>query len=91
LDHGSNVIHLKGLAGGVAFCSIWLKVHVAAQTYELGSTPTLLFFSPLSYEFLCRLELMTGLGRRCRAVETAEDLQIEEFLTPIENRYLGNS
>jgi hypothetical protein len=34
---------------------------------------------------------MTGLGRRCRAAETAEDLQIEEVLTPMENRYLGNS
>lgn len=33
-----------------------------------------------------RLELMTGLGRRCRAAETAEDLQIEEVLTPMEKR-----
>jgi hypothetical protein len=52
--------------------------------------PLSCFFSS-SYELLCRLELMTGLGRRCRAAETAEDLQVEEVLTPIENRYLGNS
>jgi hypothetical protein len=40
-------------------------------------------------ELLCRLELMTGSGRRCRAVEMAEegeDLQIDEVLTPEENR-----
>lgn len=40
-------------------------------------------------KLLCRLELMTGLGRRCRAVEMAEeveDLQIDEVLTPEESR-----
>jgi len=40
-------------------------------------------------KLLCRLELMTGSGRRCRAVEMAEeceDLQIDEVLTPEENR-----
>jgi hypothetical protein len=97
LVHGSDIIHLKDLAGGSAFYSIWRKFRVAAQTCELGSTPTLFFFVfvlfcfPLSYELLCRLELMTGSGRRCKAAEPAEDLQIEEVLTPIENRYLGNS
>jgi hypothetical protein len=28
---------------------------------------------------------------RCRATEAAEDMQKEEVLTPMENRYLGNS
>jgi hypothetical protein len=40
-------------------------------------------------KLLCRLELMTGSGRRCRAVDMAEegeDLQIDEVLTPEESR-----
>lgn len=41
LVHGSDIIHLKDLIWVLAFCSIWLKAHVTAQTCELGSTPTL--------------------------------------------------
>jgi hypothetical protein len=40
-------------------------------------------------KLLCRLELVTGSGRRCRTVEVAEedeDMQIDEVLTPEENR-----
>ena len=40
-------------------------------------------------KLLCRLELMTGSGRRCGAVDVAEegeDLQIDEDLTLEENR-----
>jgi hypothetical protein len=42
-------------------------------------------------KLLCRLELMTGSGRRRSAVEIADegdDLQIEKILTPEDNRYL---
>jgi hypothetical protein len=28
---------------------------------------------------------------RCRATEATDDMQEEEVLTPMENRYLGNS
>jgi hypothetical protein len=41
-------------------------------------------------KLLCRLELMTGSGRRRSAMEMAdegEDVQIEEILTPEDNRY----
>lgn len=44
--------------------------------------------------FLCRLELMTGSGRRRSAMEMGvegEDLQTEVILTPEDNRYLENS
>jgi hypothetical protein len=85
--HGSDIIHLKDLVVDLTFCSIGLKANVTAQTCYLCSTPTV----SLSYELLCRLELMTGLGTRCRATEAAEGMQMEEILTPMENRYLENS
>jgi hypothetical protein len=44
-------------------------------------------------KLLCRLGLMSGLGRKHSAVEMAgegEDLQTEEILTPEDSRYLRN-
>jgi len=72
------------------FCcyfSLWME-H-GTELWQVQYTYNIMDLFVEAMKLLSRLELMTGSGRRCRAVEMAEDgedLQIDEVLTPEENR-----